>query len=100
MSLADLLERDANGVLSLPAYTYPGGYPLLYLDGYHEPLCADCATKAYLTEDVDISDLKDKPHVCTIFYEGESEHCWKCDAEIPSYAVLQRESMEWVDRIE
>lgn len=36
------LERVAG---LLPAYAWPGGYPIIYLDGNNKVLCATCATK-------------------------------------------------------
>jgi ribosomal protein S27E len=30
----------------LPAYAWPGGYPMFYLDNHDNVLCPDCANKA------------------------------------------------------
>lgn len=63
----------------LDAYAWPGGYPILYLDGGNDILCAVCATKAAADE-----DPKMRPCAWQIHYEGESEFCADCNVEIES----------------
>lgn len=77
MNLSDL-ER-VNG--KLPAFAWPGGYPILYLDRDNSVLCADCATKSL--DDAD--ELPQfKPVDFYVFYEGPSDFCAQCNIEIES----------------
>lgn len=39
--MLDLRDKDGN----LPAYAWPGGYPLFYLDAENNVLCPKCANK-------------------------------------------------------
>lgn len=74
-----LPERLNNG--KLPAYAWPGGYPIIYLDHENSTLCADCATRS-------ADDMEEIPHFkpCAwdIYYEGPSEFCAQCNTEIES----------------
>ena len=75
MTLPDRLSDNV-----LPAYVWPGGYPILYLDGHNEVLCAKCATI-----EADKPDAgKDAPVAADVFYEGPSEFCAVCNTEIES----------------
>ena len=75
-----LPTRNSDG--TLPAYAWPGGYPVLYLDGHNEVCCAECATKELDTADG--CDERDKPVACFVHYEGPSEFCAVCNAEVES----------------
>lgn len=72
--------RDSDG--SLAAYAWPGGYPIVWyasLDGRTtdaDPLCAECATNA--------KDRGELVTGCDVYWEGPSEFCAHCGAEIPS----------------
>ena len=69
-----LPERMENG--KLPAYAFPGGYPLYYLDKQASILCADCAS----TNDEDYPEC---PLVgCDINYEDKDLYCYECNARI------------------
>ena len=59
-----LPERDSKG--QLPAYAWPGGYPVLYLDNLNDTLCPECANKT--------SDVAE----CFVHYEGPAEECAEC----------------------
>lgn len=60
----------------LPAFAWPGGYPILYLDKDCEPLCADCATK---------SDWSDAEVIAAdVYWEGPTLQCANCNCEIES----------------
>jgi hypothetical protein len=59
-----LPTRNADGML--PAYAWPGGYPVLYLDNLNDTLCAECASKT--------SDTA----ACFVHYEGPAEECAEC----------------------
>ena len=74
-----LPTRNTDG--TLPAYAWPGGYPILYLDSHNETLCAACATKA---ADKLEEDDKDRPVAYFVHYEGPSEFCAACNAEVES----------------
>ena len=63
--------RLENG--KLPAFSWPGGYPLLYIDKDNAVLCADCAHQE--EENIEAID---------IHHEGPSEFCVECNAEIES----------------
>ena len=65
--------RDENG--KLPAFAWPGGYPLLYLDGENNTLCPDCANKEGYSSPVVAVD---------VYYEGPTLHCDDCSAAIES----------------
>ena len=58
---------------SLPAHSFPGSYPLIYLKGNNDILCSSCATKE--VEEIVYHD---------IYWEGASIHCEECNAEIES----------------
>ena len=76
MSLPD---KDSDG--KLPAYAWPGGYPIAYVDKDNSILCAKCATKSSNDPD-ELPNFK--PVDCFIHYAGESEFCEQCNAEIES----------------
>lgn len=64
----------------LPAYAWPGGYPILYLTAGGCDLCADCATKAlYL-----LDDEPDPPVACDVYWEGPPLNCDDCGREVQS----------------
>ena len=67
------MNFDLTSEGKLPAYAWPGGYPIVYLDQENLPLCADCAT-------VEVSGLGGR----LIHYEGPPERCEECNAEIES----------------
>lgn len=80
-----LPTRNADG--SLPCYAWPGGYPILYLDKHNDTLCAECATKD--------SDNGEEPAAHFVHYEGPSEFCAECNAEVESaYGDLEEETEE------
>lgn len=69
---------------SLPAFAWPGGYPIRYL-AYHETtprivleLCPACA--AYLAS---VGELTDTP-TPEIVWEGESGFCDECACDLPT----------------
>jgi len=46
MAYTRTLPERMNDTGKLPAYAFPGGYPIYYLDSENSVLCADCATKS------------------------------------------------------
>ena len=69
------LQKDGK----LPAYAWPGGYPVLYLDRENSTLCADCATKS-LKDEVEHF----RPIACDVYYEGPVTFCDQCSTGIES----------------
>ena len=65
----------------LPAYAWPGGYPIIYLDRENSILCAECATKSHLDAD-EVPQYR--PVACDVFYEGAPEECGQCGKQIES----------------
>lgn len=56
----------------LPAYVWPGGYPILYVDTYGDDYCAECAQ-----EDETITGAG-------VYYGGLPAYCIGCGMEIES----------------
>ena len=96
-ALADVCADGA----TLPAGTWPGCYPLAYLTGDNETLCAACATRqlasnredlaAYLTGCESIADLRyyrvaptDTVAAWYVHWEGPPDVCADCNREIES----------------
>jgi hypothetical protein len=65
-------ERTKSG--DLPAYAWPGGYPLYYLDKEDAVLCPTCANK----EEADNIAAGD------VNWEDADLHCDECSQRIPS----------------
>jgi hypothetical protein len=57
----------------LPALSFPGAYPIFYVDEYNNILCAECATKE--PENIDTHE---------VHWEGQPMNCERCSKEIPS----------------
>lgn len=66
----------------LPAFAWPGGYPLLWITNLDRPdcatLCVECAEDARRNDSEVVSLIPD------IHWEGPPEFCDGCGAEIPS----------------
>lgn len=77
------LYRDDAG--KLPAFAWPGGYPILYVTADGEVLCPDCANGANGSEaSEDAVEAGWRLAGADIHYEGPPERCCHCNAEIPS----------------
>ena len=75
-----VLPHDEKG--QLPAFAWPGGYPIFYLDRECNCLCAPCANR----------DVDDRQAVvdCDIHWEGEPLTCDDCGKMIESaYGPLE-----------
>jgi len=72
-------EPDKDG--KLPAYAWPGGYPLIYFDRENSVLCAECATKS-LNDSGEVPQFR--PEDVHVYYEGPSLFCDQCNKEIES----------------
>jgi hypothetical protein len=78
MQASSIPVRETGG--QLPAYAWPGGYPLFYLDNHGSVLCADCATDTL--DDEYSAELV----ACDINYEEPLMYCDQCDKHIePAY---------------
>ena len=77
------LDEIRNDKGELPAYAWPGGYPIAYLFGDGETCCPACANG-------DAVDRQDDPdmawHIVGYFahYEGPPIECANCHDEIES----------------
>lgn len=60
---------------TLPAFAWPGGYPILYVDRSGSTLCPDCAN-AEAADGAEVSHF--------IHWEGEPEVCESCNKQIDS----------------
>jgi len=67
------LERDENG--KLPAYVWPGGYPIYYLDNENNVLCPICANK---------EGMSTEPIAFDVNWEDVSLYCDDCSKRIES----------------
>ena len=69
--------RDSNDG-KLPAYAWPGGYQIIYIDEENNVLCSDCADKN--------DNLPYNPRLVTydIYYEGPTIQCEGCNCDIES----------------
>ena len=65
---------------SLPAFAWPGGYPIAYLDADCNTYCADCSTEALQAH----YDAYGRTVDYFIHYEGPSLFCQDCNAKIES----------------
>jgi hypothetical protein len=65
--------RDINGVL--PAYAWPGGYPLYYVTADCLTVCPDCANK---------DDTSDPATAYGTHWEGPAIECDDCGRPIES----------------
>jgi hypothetical protein len=67
--------RAANGG-ALPAYAWPGGYPMEYVTRCGAILCAACA---------DADDAPEDPVTAgDVLWEGPEDYCESCGVAIPS----------------
>jgi hypothetical protein len=77
--LTPFLRTEDSGEQSLEAYAWPGGYPIIYLDGYGCVLCPDCGNINLSAE-----NENDRPVAGFIHYEGPPECCDCCSTIIES----------------
>lgn len=69
-----LPTRDDNG--KLPAFAWPGGYPIVYFTRDGMTVCPDCANRE--------TDAAQAPVSGDIYWEGPAMSCDDCGAEIES----------------
>jgi len=81
------MQRNDNG--TLPAFAWPGGYPLYYLDRQDSTLCPACANKSDTPEELEGF----KPTFQATNWEDPNLDCDNCGARIPSaYAEDKKEA--------
>jgi len=104
-TVAQLAERYAvesgiverKPVLGLPAYAFPGGYPFVYVDEYHNELCPVCASELVRElareTDPDERNMVTKVAEWYLHLEGDTVFCSECNAEIASaYGPLDEDN--------
>lgn len=72
-------ERDSNG--ALPAYAWPGGYPIFYLAADNGVLCPKCTNDYAEGRD---TEEQLKPIAADINWEDETMFCDHCSTQIES----------------
>jgi hypothetical protein len=77
--MSGLPERLSDG--TLPAYAWPGGYPLFYLAHDNGVLCPKCANE-YTPERDNEDQLK--PIAADVNYEDSALFCEHCNQRIES----------------
>ncbi len=61
---------------TLPAFAWPGGYPLFYFDEENNILCPKCANRS--------EEYNSPVHEVDVNYEDPSLHCDNCSKRIES----------------
>lgn len=74
-----MLPRETDG--KLPAYAWPGGYPIYYLAEDNGVLCTKCAND--YTPDRD-NEEQLRPVIADINWEDAALYCDNCNARIES----------------
>lgn len=78
-ALKELLDSDNQGKPGeLPAFAWPGGYPMFYTTASADTLCAACATAELLAEDSDDPPVEYGAYGATDDYPEDDEHCTNC----------------------
>jgi hypothetical protein len=77
MTLSEIRQSDGK----LPAYAWPGGYPIVYMPEDNGILCPKCANE-YIPERDNQGQLQ--PVAYFVHYEGPAEQCENCNALIDS----------------
>jgi len=65
---------------TLPTYSWPGGYPVFYLDGGGSVLCPACARNSDQEGEVP----RFRPCAAGVNWEDAELDCDNCNARIPS----------------
>jgi hypothetical protein len=77
----NIQELKDNHDGKLPAFAWPGGYPIIYIDSHSSTLCASCAQKSF---DNPEETPAFKPCAYDIYYEGPIIQCDGCNTDIES----------------
>lgn len=77
-----MIERDSSG--KLPAFAWPGGYPIIYVMDDEEVLCPDCANDP--SNPVHEGGLADGWRIegSCVHWEGEPLICAHCNGPVES----------------
>jgi hypothetical protein len=75
------IERDEQG--NLPAFAWPGGYPVYYLAADNGVMCPKCANSADC-RNAEPDDKQWRIVAGDVHWEGEPLACENCNAEIES----------------
>lgn len=94
------LTRDSDD--KLPAYAWPGGYPIVYYTRVGEPMCPECATKE-LDELSDGDNIARWDHDTLAYYEvnyEDTHYCVECDtvmhgAYVEELTYIDEDLTEW-----
>ena len=86
-----VFEEDASYGMGgkLPFYTLMGSYPIFYVDGENNALCAHCANKAVAFADELVADAK---------AEGEEEDAFVYLPDLPTMSAVNYESLLYCDQ--
>ncbi len=78
------LTRNEDG--TLPAYAWPGGYPVYYVTADGGEMCPACANGGNGSEATEDADAEDQWRLVAndVHWEGESLWCDHCGGEIES----------------
>ena len=78
------ITRSSDG--ALPAFAWPGGYPLYYLCGDNGVLCPDCANGKNGSEANEHASDDPQWHLVAVdvHWEGDPLVCSHCNAQIES----------------
>ena len=79
-----MIHRSEDG--TLPAFAWPGGYPILYVLADGETLCAKCANGENGSEASTEPETANDRRIIgqDIHWEGEPETCAHCNGQIES----------------
>lgn len=86
--MTEELKKLCNKNGKLPAWAWPGGYPLMYLDSGNFVLCAECASK---------DDSAAERVTYTLYFEGPTIYCEYCNTDIQSAYGDPEEKVEFPD---
>ncbi len=70
----ELPERNTDGLF--PAFAWPGGYPIIYIDRSGMTVCAKCASREI--------DNAQAVTACDVYWEGPTIQCDDCNDDIQS----------------
>lgn len=76
-NLAALRESTPDG--TLPAFAWPGGYPLIYITADGSTICPDCANWEGETWNPEQAAIAGD-----VYWEGPTIQCEDCNADIES----------------
>jgi hypothetical protein len=81
MSIEKMRKLQVDNGGELPAFTFPGAYPLYYLDSDNSVLCPKCANDS-LSDPDELPNFK--PCEYDAYFEGPAMQCDSCNVDIES----------------